>query len=134
LSDDLTQFYYVDNELPDIDITRCDSIQLDLIKEIRKEEARKDRNQYNSIHLVYYSNDRLTTETHVIGHDNENTIDLWYESINMLVDPKTTSNITCFVECLFDTQLLELHKLGLSCVPNEIPNVPELPVDYNFTS
>ncbi len=132
LSNDLTQFIISDNDLSDNDIGNRDSLQIENIKEIKKEEAKKDRHQFNSILIIYLSNDKLTTETYVLSNENESIIDLWFESLNMLIDTKTTSNVTCFVECLFDTQLLDLHKLGLNCVPNEIPSVPELPEDFNY--
>jgi hypothetical protein len=49
----------------------------------------------------------------------------------MLIDSKPNANITCFVECIVDTQLLDLITLGFD-IPNEIPKCPELPDNFDF--
>ena len=49
----------------------------------------------------------------------------------MLINSQPTANITCFVECLVDTQLLDLQTLGYD-IPHDIPRIPGLPSDFDF--
>ena len=56
--------------------------------------------------------DRQSEETYLLGSQNDEIIDIWLDAINMMLNPKATPNITCFVECLSDTQLLDIQTLG----------------------
>jgi hypothetical protein len=67
----------------------------------------------------------------LIGSPNEDIIDTWYDSINMLINAKPEPNITCFVECLVDTQLLDLQTLGYE-IPHDIPKIPDFPDNFDF--
>jgi hypothetical protein len=64
-------------------------------------------------------------------HSSEEIIDLWYDGVSMLINPTPTANITCFVDCLIDTQLLDLVTLKYE-IPTQIPRIPELPTSFDF--
>jgi hypothetical protein len=49
----------------------------------------------------------------------------------MILKPKATPNITCFVECLSDTQLLDIQTLGI-IISQEEPPIPPLPENFEF--
>lgn len=70
---------------------------------------------------------------YMLGNQSEEIIDTWLDGINLLIRPETNANIKCFVECLVDTQLLDLKTLGIT-IPNDIPSIPKLPKDFNFAS
>ena len=67
----------------------------------------------------------------ILASQNEEKIDAWFDGINMLINPKPTTNIACFVECLTDTQLLDLQTLNFE-IPHDIPKIPDLPTDFEF--
>ena len=66
-----------------------------------------------------------------IGSSNEEIIDVWLDAIYMLINPKPNANMSCFIECLIDTQLLDLQKLGIE-IPHELAKVPKLPDDLDI--
>ena len=67
----------------------------------------------------------------MLAHKSEEIIDAWMDGINMLINPRPTTNIACLVECLIDTQLLDLNSLNFE-IPAQIPSVPPLPADFDF--
>ncbi len=67
-----------------------------------------------------------------IGNQNEEIIEAWLDGIYLLTNPKPSSNMSCFIECLIDTQLLDLQTLSME-IPHEIPKVPNLPKDLVTT-
>ena len=70
-------------------------------------------------------------QTYLLGHQREDVIDAWLEAIEMLINSKPNPNITCIVNCLIDTQVLDLETLGFE-IPQDIPKIPELPNDFQF--
>jgi hypothetical protein len=71
--------------------------------------------------------------TYLLGSTHEEIVDFWFDAIKMLINSEPGTNITCFVNCLIDTQLLDLQTLGFdSDIPHEMPAVPDLPTDFNF--
>ena len=70
----------------------------------------------------------------LLGSHNESLIESWFDALNMLLNVKPVSsidNITCLVECLYDTQMLDLQTLGIELTPN-IPVIPKFPEDFDF--
>lgn len=97
-------------------------IHMEQIRSVRKEEI-KNR-QYFALNIS-------GEQTFLLGCQNEEIVDAWQDAIEMLINSKPSANIACFVNCLIDTQLLDLQTLGFD-IPNSIPKVPELPNDFNF--
>lgn len=69
--------------------------------------------------------------TFLFGSGNEELIEYWVEAIEMLIAKEPGYNIECFVNCLMETQLLDLNTLGYE-IPSVIPKVPQEPSDFNF--
>ena len=107
-------------------------IDVDSIKDVRKEEIKfRQMLQLFSICIACKRLDNEQVEqTYIFGSQNEVLIDFWLDSINLLRS-KPNPNITCFVECLIDTQLLDLHTLGVE-IPHLLPKCPELPLNFEF--
>jgi len=97
-------------------------IEVDLIKSVRKEDFK------NKQYVL-----SITTEqvTFLFGSGNEELIEYWVEAIDMLIAKEPGYNIECFVNCLMETQLLDLNTLGYE-IPSIIPQVPKEPNDFNF--
>jgi len=94
--------------------------------------VRKDKKQSsNHLILTFKRLDESGEQTLILASQNDEIIDVWYDGINMLIDPKPTTNIACFIDCLIDTQLLDLHTLNFE-IPHDIPKVPQLPADFEF--
>lgn len=87
--------------------------------------------KYYLLNLTCKRVDKKGDQNIVLASQSEEVIDSWYDGIFMLLNPKPTPNMTCFVECLIDTQLLDLQTLNLK-IPNERPRVPDLPADFEF--
>jgi hypothetical protein len=75
--------------------------------------------------------DEQGEHNYLLACNSEETIDAWHDGLKILINPKPNANITCFVECLIDAQLLDLHTLNYEIQPN-IPHVPQLPSDFEF--
>lgn len=75
--------------------------------------------------------DEQGEENILLVNQSEEIVDAWLDGISILIDPKPTRNITCFVECLMDAQLLDLHTLGIE-IPHEMPKIPNLPTNFEF--
>ena len=73
--------------------------------------------------------DELGEQNIQLATQSEEIVDAWYDSINMLINPKPTTNMACFVECLTDAQLIDLHTLNYE-IPAEIPILPEFPINF----
>lgn len=110
-------------------------IDVDSIKDVKKEEIKfRQTLQLFSICITCKRSESEQNEntyvSYIFGSQSEVLIDFWLDSINLLKS-KPNPNITCFVECLIDTQLLDLHTLGLE-IPHQLPKCPELPLNFEF--
>lgn len=87
----------------------------------------------NHISISCKTPDGQNDETYILINSNDEIINLWFEGIVLLTkQPNSKSaSLTCFVECLFDTQLLDIQTLGIN-IPNERPAIPPLPEDFDF--
>ena len=133
LSSDLEEFIFKDNDNVDQDSSRSGTVSLKNIKEVKKDDSKKDKHSVNCIQMLCETNDKLNEEIYLLGNQSEEIIDLWLDAINMLLNPKATPNITCFVECLTDTQLLDIQTLGL-IIPQDKPPIPTLPDNFEFNT
>lgn len=84
-----------------------------------------------SLQIVCLRFDDQGEETITLSNQNETVIDSWFDGLSILINPKPTPNITCFVECLIDVHLLDINTLGIE-IPQKIPAIPELPEDFDF--
>lgn len=100
---------------------------MDRIKEVKKE----DKKQIYSLNIICSQLSDQGDESFLLANSNEEVINNWLESLKMLINRKPNENITCFVECLLDAQLLDLHTLNVE-LPAEMPTVPELPGSFDF--
>lgn len=128
LSSDLKTFLISDLDESQDENKFTDSIELERIKDVKKEEPRR---QYYLLNLTCKRLDKKVDQNIVLASQNEEIIDAWYDGIYMLLNPRPTPNMTCFVECLIDTQLLDLQTLSIK-IPAEKPRVPDLPADFDF--
>lgn len=103
-------------------------LEVELIKDLKKDESRK---QIFSLQIVCFRMDELGEETITLSNQNEAIIDAWFDGLSILINPKPTPSITCFVECLIDVQLLDINTLGIE-IPQKIPEIPQLPEDFDF--
>ena len=127
LSADFKTFQFTDCDSNDKE--GCsDSIDIERIKEVRKEDFRKP---YFHLNIIYKRLDESGEQNIILACQNEEIIDAWNDGINMLINPKPTGNIVCFIECLKDTQLMDLHTLNYE-IANEIPKIPDMPADFEF--
>ena len=83
------------------------------------------------LNIIYKRYDEQGEQNILLANSGEEVIDSWYDGISMLINPRPTANITCFVECLLDAQLLDLNTLNYD-IPSSIPHVPALPEDFQF--
>jgi hypothetical protein len=97
-------------------------IEVEQIKAVRKEDLKNRQ---------YFALSISAEVPFLIGSQREDVIDAWLEGFEMLIISKPNTNIACFVNCLIDTQLLDLQTLGFD-IPQDIPKVPELPGDFQF--
>lgn len=124
LSLDLKELNFTDSDNSDGD----SKILIKNIVTLRKE---KNQNHYQ-INLTAKSYlDEQTEETYILSNNSTEIIETWTDGLNMLIDPKPNANIKCLVECLVDTQLLDLKTLGF-IIPNTIPKIPQLPDNFDF--
>lgn len=111
LSSDLKEFSFKDNDNNDHD-SRSGTILIECIKDVKKDDSKKEKQSISYIQLLCETIDRQGEETYLLGNQNDEIIDIWLDAINMVLNPKATPNITCFVECISDTQLLDIQTLG----------------------
>jgi hypothetical protein len=124
LSSDYKTFHYTDCDNDD----KNDYLEVNRIKEARKEDFKR---QFFHLSLTIKKLDEQGDQTIVLASQNEEIIDAWFDGLNMLINPKPSTNVTCLVECLTDTQLLDLHTLNYE-IPHDIPKIPNLPSDFEF--
>lgn len=88
--------------------------------------------KYYLLNLTCKRLDKKVDQSIVLASQSEEVIDAWYDGVYMLLHPRPTANMTCFVECLIDTQLLDIQTLNVK-IPNEKPRLPlELPATFDF--
>ncbi|CAF0707658.1 unnamed protein product [Brachionus calyciflorus] len=133
------QIWKLSSDYKTFNISDCDNIEsnefrntthldVDRIKEVKKEDPRK---QVYILHIICYRLDEQGEEAISLCSQNEEIIDVWLDGLKMLLNPSPTANITCFVECLKDVQLLDIYTLGIE-IPLNIPKIPELPTNFEF--
>ena len=88
------------------------------VKEIKKLE--------NTIIIVMNHDDM---QFHLYNKSDE-IANVWHEAL-VLINPEVNPNIKCFIECLVDIQLLDMKTLGIA-VPQKMPPVPPMPLDFDF--
>lgn len=84
-----------------------------------------------SLQIVCLRLDEQGEETITLSNQKETIINSWLDGLSILINPKPTPSITCFVECLIDVQLLDINTLGIE-IPKKIPEIPNLPEDFDF--
>lgn len=126
MSSDFKSFNFTDCDSNNREVC-SDSIDIDRIKDVRKDK----KHSSNHLIITFKRLDESGEQTLILASQNEEIIDAWFDGVNILKDPKPTPNIVCFVECLTDTQLLDLHTLNYE-IPQDIPKIPELPADFEF--
>ncbi len=110
---------------------KIDQLEVDRIKDVRKEDNKR-LNQNYVLNIICKRLDEQGEQNIMLANPTEDIVDAWVEGISMLINPKPTTNMSCFVECLIDTQLLDLHSLNYE-IPLEAPKMPQsLPADFNF--
>ncbi len=110
-------------------------IEVEKIQSVSKETVSKDAKNgpYFALHL------KTIDANYLLGSSREETVDFWHDAIKILIKSEpgeATSEaqpFVQFVECLIATQLLDLKTLGFDGeIPHEIPDVPDLPSDFDF--
>lgn len=104
--------------------------QLDVyrITGVKKDDSKK---QSYILNIICKRLDELGDQHILLASQSEDIIDAWYDGISILINPRPNTNISCFVECLIDAQLLDLHTLNFE-IPHDLPKAPKLPTDFNF--
>lgn len=129
LSSDYKTFNISDYEnIQSKEIKNTTQLDVERIKDVKKDELRK---QVYLLQIVCLRLDEQGEEIITLTNQSEEIIDEWLDGLSILINPKPTPNITCFIDCLIDVQLLDIHTLGLE-IPQNLPKMPELPTNFEF--